>query len=247
MGGFEHEEVREVSLQGPVRPGVLSSGATAMSSLPRAELSSVAWVPGSRLIYDEWRRQGARLGVASRSSAWWIGDWVRYGAQWYGPKYVVAARVTGYDDQTLMNMVYVGTRFEVSRRRENLSWSHHAELAALGLAEQERWLDRAAAEKLSIRALRRELAASRAPTNQAHKRLSPDADTESCGPTSPEHPTAGDVPDRPRQLLDGSGSSALTCPRCGYAFDGAPATGADARARSTCTPGEQLGVHGAGP
>ena len=53
-----------------------------------------------------------------------------------------ASRITGYDVQTLMNMVYVATRFESGRRRERLSWSHHAELAALEPPEQEEWLTR---------------------------------------------------------------------------------------------------------
>ena len=84
------------------------------------------------LAHDDWLRQGGRLGVGRPGAAgWWIGDWVRYGAATYGQRYAVATRVTGYNDQTLMNMVYVATRFEISRRRENLSWSHHAELAAL--------------------------------------------------------------------------------------------------------------------
>ena len=38
-----------------------------------------------------------------------------------------------------MNMVYVASRFEVSRRREMLSWSHHAALAALDRDGQELW------------------------------------------------------------------------------------------------------------
>jgi hypothetical protein len=94
----------------------------------QTDLSPVAWVASGELAYDGWVRHGSRLGVAGRSSGWWIGDWVRYGAARYGQRYAVAARVTGYDDQTLMNMVYVATRFEISRRRENLSWSHRAEL-----------------------------------------------------------------------------------------------------------------------
>jgi hypothetical protein len=73
----------------------------------------------------------------------------------------MAARITGYDDQTLMNMVYVATRFEVSRRREKLSWSHHAEVAALDREEQEWWLDRAGAGRLTVRGLRDELSCAR--------------------------------------------------------------------------------------
>ena len=53
-----------------------------------------------------------------------------------------------------MNMVYVATRFEAERRRERLSWSHHAELAALEPDDQEQWLTRAEEQRLSVRDLR---------------------------------------------------------------------------------------------
>jgi hypothetical protein len=56
-----------------------------------------------------------------------------------------------------MNMAYVTSRFEPARRRESLSFSHHAELAALCREEQDRWLERATLERLSVRALRAEL------------------------------------------------------------------------------------------
>jgi hypothetical protein len=144
-------------------PGELASALVR----PRVELTGVAWVPLQELMFDEWCRHGARIGVAGRSSAWWIGDWVRYGAVQYGQKYAVAARVTGYDHQTLMNMVYVANRYAASRRREKLSWSHHAELAALSDAEQDAWLDRVTSRGLTVRALRRELATEGAVSNRS--------------------------------------------------------------------------------
>ncbi|MEA2420777.1 MAG: hypothetical protein QOE60_2983, partial [Thermoleophilaceae bacterium] len=88
---------------------------------------------------------------------WWIGDWLHYGNERFGERYVRAARITGYDVQTLMNQAYVASRFEISRRREKLSFSHHAEVAALPAAEQDRWLGRAERASLSVRALRSEV------------------------------------------------------------------------------------------
>ena len=58
-------------------------------------------------------------------------------------------------------MAYVAGRYEPSRRRESLSFSHHAELAALSPADQELWLDRSEAGQLSVRALRFELREAR--------------------------------------------------------------------------------------
>ena len=84
-----------------------------------------------------------------------------YGNERFGEKYTRAARITGYDVQTLMNMVYVASRFDISRRRAQLSFSHHAELAALDPDEQDHWLQRAEADRLSVRCLRQELRSQR--------------------------------------------------------------------------------------
>jgi hypothetical protein len=110
---------------------------------------------------SEWVEQGRWLGAIGRASAWWIGDWIRYGSARYGDKYLPASQVTGYDVQSLMNMAYVASRFEVARRRPGLSFSHHAELAGLAPEDQELWLDRAEAGGLSVHALRAELRKAR--------------------------------------------------------------------------------------
>jgi hypothetical protein len=106
------------------------------------------------LNVSEWIRQGRWLGTVARAGHWWLGDWLRYGNTRYGEGYRAAAEITGYDVQTLMNIVYVVSRFELTRRRQNLSFTHHAELAALPKPEQDEWLDRAERESLSVRALR---------------------------------------------------------------------------------------------
>ena len=120
-------------------------------------ISPTAWAAEGHLSLLEWSQSGRRLGVIGRASGWWIGDWLNYGNARFGERYVRAARITGYDVQTLMNMVYVASRFEPSRRSDNLSWSHHAELAALEPAEQDHWLERAETERLSVRCLREEV------------------------------------------------------------------------------------------
>lgn len=118
-------------------------GALATQTRTRSTLSKVAWNPEGELSLAGWLAQGQKLGHMGRSAGWWIGDWLRYGNAAYGERYVRAARATGYDVQTLMNMVYVASRFPASRRRENLSWSHHEALAALEPEEQDMWLDQA--------------------------------------------------------------------------------------------------------
>jgi hypothetical protein len=183
----------------------LTNRATAHAS--QAELSPVGWSAGAELAYDEWLHQGARLGLAGRSAAWWIGDWVRYGTARYGSKYAGATRVTGYDRQTLMNMVYVATRFQISRRRENLSWSHHAELAARDIEEQERWLNHATAERLSVRDLRDLLQPDRRPAARSSSRR---------GAALSKKPPAS-TPER-APVNDRSHERVVVCPHCGHRF-----------------------------
>ncbi|HZN89127.1 MAG TPA: LmbU family transcriptional regulator [Thermoleophilaceae bacterium] len=157
-----------------------------------AALSSTSWSPRQELSVADWVEQGRWLGALGRGSGWWLGDWLRYGTARYGDKYRPAAAVTGYDVQSLMNMAWVAGRFELSRRRENLSFSHHAELAGLPPADQELWLDRAAAGGLSVRALRLELrearrrVADRETLREARRGRTPLARSNSSPPRRPQ-------------------------------------------------------------
>lgn len=126
---------------------------------PRAlkgALTGTAWLPQTPLDLQTWADQGRRLGSVSRAVGWWIGDWLRYGNLQFGEKYARASRITGYDVQTLMNMVYVASAYEVSERREELSWSHHAELASMEPEMRNELLDRAVHSRMSVRCLREE-------------------------------------------------------------------------------------------
>lgn len=62
--------------------------------------------------------------------------------------------------QTLRNYAWVARRFPVSRRRDSLSFGHHAETAALPEPEQDFWLRKAAEQHWSRNQLRREIRAS---------------------------------------------------------------------------------------
>jgi len=101
-----------------------------------------------------WQEIGAFLAHVGGSVMWWIGDWWRFGDEHgYGERYVWAA-ANGLNEQTCMNAASVARGVETSRRREVLSWSHHAEVAALEPEEQERFLDKAEREEWSRNDLR---------------------------------------------------------------------------------------------
>ena len=141
-----------------------------------ASTRPLCWQVEGELEIEEWADHGRRLGMIGRGAGWWIGDWLAYGNERFGERYSRASRLTGYDVQTLMNMVYVASCVDASRRRENLSFSHHAEVAALDPDEQDRWLDHAVRERLSVRCLRAEIrrerrASERSQAAEADKRI----------------------------------------------------------------------------
>jgi hypothetical protein len=152
---------------------------------PAATLSTVAWTPNGDLAHREWVAAGRRLGSISRCSKWWIGDWLRYGTVKWGEKYVEAAKITGYDPKSLRNIAYIASRFDLSRRRDNLSWSHHADLAMLAPTEQDEWLDRTIRDRLSVSDLRTELRSrdrgSKAADNNSAAQPSASVTCPNCG------------------------------------------------------------------
>jgi hypothetical protein len=106
------------------------------------------------LTFEEWVAVGAALASAQNATSWGIGDWLFYGEWSYGRRYEEALAVTGLAYQTLADLKYLAGKFETSRRREKLSLSHHREVAALGVTEQEALLDQAEAESWTRERLR---------------------------------------------------------------------------------------------
>lgn len=108
--------------------------------------------------YEEWASYGPLLGAGVGAWSWAIGDWLFYGEWEYGSRYEDAQALTGLAEQTLKDLKYVAGRFDLSRRRDDLSLSHHREVAAKPLEEQDEWLDKAAAEGWSQKELRAQIA-----------------------------------------------------------------------------------------
>jgi hypothetical protein len=112
------------------------------------------------LEFDAWMQMGTRLGVYTSATAWWLGDWLTFGRVKYGRRYKDALAATGLDYQTLRNYAVVARRFVPARRRADLTFQHHAVVCSLPDAEQDQWLDRAAAGGWSRNELRRQLRAA---------------------------------------------------------------------------------------
>lgn len=143
------------------------SGQTVAVRKALARTDGVEFKPAGLVIPDgfefqQWEDIGRTIKVMNDGVQWWLGDWLNFGERKYGEKYSQALNDTEY--QAFQDVAWVARQFEISRRRENLTWSHHREAAPLEIEEQNKVLDAASAGKLSTRELRRLIA--------EHKQLS---------------------------------------------------------------------------
>lgn len=93
------------------------------------------------MTFDQWRDIGIQLGRARTRLNWCIGDWWIFGGHNYGDRRQQAIAWGGPTFQTCEDCGWVARRFEPSRRREALSFTHHREVAGLDPAEADRLLD----------------------------------------------------------------------------------------------------------
>lgn len=86
-----------------------------------------------------------------------IGDAIIQGEALYGEEAYQAFEQFQLSEEGMKEYVRVASRVPRSRRRRDLSWSHHRAVAALEPPAQKEWLKRASDEALSHHALRDEL------------------------------------------------------------------------------------------
>jgi hypothetical protein len=113
------------------------------------------------LTFEGWERAGEQISRVINSSAWCLGDWIVVGQSRFADRYKQAIEAAGLDYQTIRNYAWVARRFELSRRRDTLSFQHHAEVASLAPEEQDYWLDRAEEYSWSRNRLRHEVRENR--------------------------------------------------------------------------------------
>ena len=117
------------------------------------------------LTFDNWQRTGSQISKLADLSSWCLGDWLAYGECQYTSRYRRAVEIVGLNYQTLRNYAWVARRFDLSRRRDNLSFQHPMEVAKLPPAEQDRWLDRATEHGWTTSRLRQQIREGRADGN----------------------------------------------------------------------------------
>jgi N6-adenosine-specific RNA methylase IME4 len=128
--------------QGAGVPATYSKGNATRLVLP-GNIKATGWQLPSHLSEAQWMQAGIVLGGLERTMLWLIGDWWRFGNKTYGSRKSLVARRDwkGPSYQTCRNAASVAEKFELSRRRDNLSFAHHAEVAALHPEEADHWLN----------------------------------------------------------------------------------------------------------
>lgn len=107
--------------------------------------------------FEDWCATGEKLQRTERVLNWWIGDWWAAGHHRYGERAKAAAEgIFGLAFKTLANAASVSRAFEPSRRRELLSFAHHAEVASLPPEDADALLANAEADDMSRSTFRAE-------------------------------------------------------------------------------------------
>jgi hypothetical protein len=160
-GQFDATRSRTAPTGLELEGSILKLGADRGAQVQRSSL-----ILPHRLPFNVWREIGKEICLVTNSCAWWIGDWVAYGENSFGDRYEQAIADTSLDYQTLRNYAWIARKFTRSRRRDSLSFGHHAEVAALTDTEQDKWLTRAERFSWSRNELRRRIRAARLANRQ---------------------------------------------------------------------------------
>lgn len=122
-----------------------------MTPLTRTPIS---WSPPADMSFEAWQEAFDSLMVAHDSLPWLIGDCLNAGERVFGEDYAQALPETRKAQEMLRGYMWVASRVPTVARATALSWSHHRAVAGLEGPEQTRWLERAQAEGLTVKALK---------------------------------------------------------------------------------------------
>jgi DNA modification methylase len=104
--------------------------------LTRSEAAYVTETPTGLLFSENtpqavWESLTTRLIQKAERIHWALADALIFGERKYGETYANAVKLTGMKAETLMNIASVGRKIETSRRREDVEFWDHREVAAL--------------------------------------------------------------------------------------------------------------------
>lgn len=107
------------------------------------------------LTFDEWKELGLHIRQRVDGYRWAIGDFINAGKDDWGDYYTHASEITDYSISSLRKFAMVSGGYELFRRRNKLTYSHHVE--AFVTENPAKWLERAESKNWSVRRLRDEI------------------------------------------------------------------------------------------
>lgn len=126
----------------------------ALAFPPAEYLRQSALVLPRGMSFAQWEECGHGIRRLIGATSWYFGDWLNYGEDTYNERYSQALEASDLAYQTLRNAAYVCRKIQPERRRPELSFATHAEVAALDEADQELLLNQAVASNLTRNEMR---------------------------------------------------------------------------------------------
>ena len=117
-----------------------------------SEMTPVGWRLDKKTTFEDWQEKGLILQTLTDSMPFWVGDWCNHGEARFGEKYANAIRETGKSLSTVQNYAYTCKAIPIERRREALSFGHHAAVAGLPPRDQDKVLAWAEESLASVKA-----------------------------------------------------------------------------------------------
>lgn len=121
--------------------------------------TSIGLLISEGVTEEEWEIFGDTLVRFHTSYQWLVGDFLIYGEDHHYGRVREFGDRLGVKGATVSNWKSVCRAIEPSRRREELTFTHHTEVAGLPTEMQERWLEKAYnnGKLYSVKRLRREI------------------------------------------------------------------------------------------
>ena len=114
-------------------------------TFPGATVTPIGLKIDDSITEEQYNGIVGRLKFITSSATWMWGDILAFGERKYGRTYDEALRDSNLEYGTLAHAKVVCSRIELCRRRQNLPYGHHQEIASsfTDPAEQDNWLDKA--------------------------------------------------------------------------------------------------------
>jgi hypothetical protein len=103
--------------------------------------------------FKQWEQAGEFIKRSHEAVQFWRGDWLNFGEEHFD-QWTQHFDESELSAETLRKEKWVAKRIPLERRRPQLSWSHHEEVADLEAEEQNEMLDLAEKHSLSVHKFR---------------------------------------------------------------------------------------------